>query len=139
LHSWFRFEFGTARRRGPQRAPLLRLLGWERWQSHGQSQSPDRQRLFLQGTALALAAAILATPVYLLLVHSPRFAHAQIAGLLILLVLAAMGVGGVGKLVRCLVAAPLDLLTAASFGVLLIVFVLLACVVVLVFVAQKPG
>lgn len=96
----------------------------------------ERSRRFFMGTALSVVPVALLTPLYLLLIHSPRFAHSAALGVAAIAALSALALAGVVMLAKCMCAGPLDLLSATSLGVLLIVLVLGACAVMVVLAAR---
>jgi hypothetical protein len=64
-------------------------------------------------------------PAWLFLVQAPRFAHAPLAAAIVLPLLGITAAVGTVKLVRCALGHPFDHLTAVSFGVLLVLAVVL--------------
>lgn len=88
--------------------------------------APDRARDFFVGAPFALLPAILALPVWVFLVHLPRFHYARLTGGVLLAVLTAAAVVGIWRLVRCIRGGEVDLYAALAVGVLLITFVVFA-------------
>jgi hypothetical protein len=106
------------------------------WQAPERARHADRERRFLQGAPLALAGGIAFLPAWLFLVHTPRFAHAQLVAVLVLPLLVLSIAAGLKKLVTCMLEQPFDHLTALSFGVLLIFVVVLVYSSVFFYVAR---
>lgn len=90
----------------------------------------QREREFLTGAPLVMIPALFSLPVWLLLVHTPRFRHSTLAAQAIYAVFAISLTIGVRKLVRSMHVREIDLTSAMAFGVLLVLCVMLvyACV-----------
>ncbi|HZQ22444.1 MAG TPA: hypothetical protein VFA89_06555 [Terriglobales bacterium] len=83
-----------------------------------------RRKLFFNGAPLALIPALAFLPALAYLVIDPAIAHAStIAFVLCPVLVASMGLG-VSRLARCCVYGPFDLLTALSFGAMMILLVI---------------
>ena len=95
------------------------------WQLTPEERYAERARRFFQGAPLALAAVAALLPAWLFLVQAPRLAYAPIAAAVVLPLLGITAAVGIAKLVNCAVEHPFDHLTAVSFGVLLVVGVVL--------------
>ncbi len=99
---------------------------WHTFSAKPAALSPaERQRQFLQGVPLVLLPAMFAFPAWALLVHQPRFAHAQVVAGIVFPLFVVMAAIGTRKLARCLNWRDLDLVGAMAFGVLLVLGVML--------------
>jgi len=116
-----------------------RFVPWRRKHAgadnHAEAYAQATRQFFL-GSALALAAVLLALPAYFFLIHRPSFAYARAVEVLVLLLLLIAAAMGAGKLLRCMLSRSFDVLTAVSLGVLLIFVVLLVYAGVFLFVMK---
>jgi len=84
----------------------------------------ERERLFYWGSALAVGPALVFLPAFVVLVFQPRVRHATLWAVLLFPVLAIAEFVGVFKLVRGCVVLPFTLLTALSYGALLVLLII---------------
>jgi hypothetical protein len=119
--------------------PLFDSRGkWHNFSTRRPPLRPDqRRREFLQGAPLVLIPAMFAFPAWVLLLHRPRFAHAEAVAAVLFPVFAAMVVVGVRKLLRCVDWRALDMIGAMAFGVFLILFVMLLYAAVFFFAIYR--
>lgn len=97
----------------------------------------ERQTEFLYGAALALIPAMFLVPLWFFLLRAPKFAHGRTIAALLFSVLAGFIVQGIRKLTRAMNLRDLDLTTATSFGVLVVVLVLLGYAAVVLFAVAQ--
>jgi hypothetical protein len=97
----------------------------------------ERQTEFLYGAALALIPAMFLVPLWFFLLRAPRFAHGRTVAALLFSVLAGLIVQGVRKLIRAMNLRELDLTTATSFGVLVVLVALLGYAAVVLFAVAQ--
>ncbi len=84
----------------------------------------QRQHALVWGTLLTLPVALALVPVLIFLLLSPRFAHAQAVGFVLLAFITVSESVGVAKLARCL-RGEFTILSALAFGALLLLFFML--------------
>ncbi len=85
-----------------------------------------RQRLVFTGAPLAIVPALAFLPALAYLVLTPSLPHATLIAAIAFPLLAIAEVIGLFRLTLCCVTRPFDLLTAFSFGSLLVVLVIAA-------------
>lgn len=86
----------------------------------------QRERLLYWGAPLALVPALAFLPAFVVLVFRPQVPHANAWAALLFAVMAVAEFLGVQKLARGCVERPFNLLTMLSFGVVLVLLVILA-------------
>lgn len=103
---------------------------WHIFSRPGHLTPEQREREFLIGAPLVMIPAVFSIPVWLLLVHVPRFRFSTAVANMIYVGFAVSLTIGVHKLIRCMRVRQIDLTSAMAFGVLLVLCVMLvyACV-----------
>jgi hypothetical protein len=109
------------------------------WQNSHTNPFEVRQDRCLQGTLLAVPAALLFFPAWVFLVHTPRFVHSYLLSVPVFAALAGMLVSGITKLVRCIDMRDFDIVSAMAAGVLMIIFVAAVYTSILMFALVYPG
>jgi hypothetical protein len=84
----------------------------------------ERERLFYWGSALAIVPALAFLPAFVVLIFHPTIQHAVVWASLVFPVLGISEFFGVLRLVQGCVERPFNLLSALSFGALLVLLVI---------------